>query len=229
MRATTKRSSKPIEPQVEAPTVVKHESILESFDTKTADELLSRNLFVSDEDMYHVIDYADDDAWNYIYTNRHKYAKRIREVIEPNDYKVPIENLVTKIRELSDKEWDTLKLNKERKLEAQFEKDWTEYSDCISDRPLGEVDSRLDDAWEKFTHTKDKLTKYIASRSKTYLAPSLRGKEIADPKQVKIEDEIREMENEYDKAQKLVEDTDSAYWETKKNEYRKTWMPKLSS
>lgn len=204
-------------------------SILESFDAKTADALLTRNWFMDDQHLYDVIDYADEDAWDFIYKNRNKYATKIREYIEPNDYRIPVEKLRIKIRDLTDKEWDKINREKETKLETQFEKDWITYSENISDRPMGYLDQDLDDAWERFGHAKEKLTKYLASRTKTYLAPSLRGKEIVDPKQKEIEDHIREMENEYDALQKEIEEADSAYWEAKKNEYRITWMSKLSS
>lgn len=48
-----------------------------------------------------------------------------------------------------------------------------------------------------------------------------------DPKQVVLEDEVHKMENEYDLAQKVVDEVDTLYWDIKKNEYHKTWMPTL--
>lgn len=201
--------------------------LLELFDTKTMLELLTRDWFVDDEGIYNIIDCADQEAWDFIYVNRRNFSRRIREIIEPADYRFPIEKLRIKVRALSDKEWTDMNREKQRKNNTVFEKDWEEYSDRISDRPLGEVDSRLDDAWERLGKAKDKLTTYLDSHPKSYVPQSRRGKEIIDPKQKLIEDEIRKMKNEYDNAQALVEKSDSLYWETKKNEYRKTWMPKL--
>lgn len=204
-------------------------SMLKLLDTKTVDELLSRDWFVDEDDIYDLICCADEEACDFIYTNRRKYSRRVREIIEPNDYRIPIDKLRIKVRTLSDKEWNNRNRDDKIKTEAAFEKDWTEYSDCISDRPLGEVDSSLDQAWERVGQAKDKLTKYLASRPKAYVPPSMRGKEIVDPKQTAIESEIHRMENEYSKIQKLVEEADSKYWVIQKNEYRKKWVPKLSS
>jgi len=214
---------------VDVPCIPKHDSIWERFDRKTADELLTRDWFIDDQHIYDIIDCADEEAWDFIYTNRHKYSMRIRQIIEPNDYRIPTEKLRIKVRDLSDKDWEAVIRERKRQLESQFENHWSEYSECLSERPLGEPDSLLDDALERLSKAKDKLTKYIASRPKTYMAPSMRGKQILDPKQKLIENEIRSMENEFEKAQKAVEASNSEYWETKKNEYRKTWMPKLSS
>ena len=204
-------------------------SMLKPFDTKTVDELLTRDWFVDEDDIYDLICWVDEEACEFIYTNRHKYSRRIREIIEPSDYQIPIENLRIKVRTLSYKEWHNMIRENQLKNEAAFEKHWAEYVDSISDRPLGEVDSCLDGAWERIAKAKEKLSKYLAVRPKSYIPPSMRGKEIVDPNQTLIENEIRRMENEYAKVLKKVEQADSEYWKTKKNDYHKKWLSKLSS
>lgn len=229
LRMSNRIAPEPLETPVDTLPIVKNESAWECFDVTTADELLTRDWFIDEQYIYDIIDCADQEAWDYIYLNRRKYSRRIREIIEPNDYRIPLEKLRIKVRCVSDQEWNDIIRQNKSKLDVAFEKDWTEYSECVSDRPLKDVDSRLDDAWDRFGRAKDKLTKYLESRPKSYIPPSMRGKEIVDPKQTVIENEIRSMENEYDKIQKLVAQADSEYWKTKKNEYRKNWMPKLSS
>lgn len=229
LRNSNESAPAPADIPADVPSIVKHDSIWERFDRKTADELLTRDWFIDDHHIYNILDCADEEAWDFIYTNRNKYSKRIREIIEPNDYRIPIEKLRIKIRDLSDKDWEAVIRERKRQLDSQFENHWLEYSECLSERPLGEADSLLDDAWERVSKAKDKLTKYNASHPNTYMAPSMRGKQTVNSKQKLIEDEIRCMENEYEKAQKAVDASNSEYWETKKNEYRKTWMPKLSS
>jgi ribosomal protein S17E len=201
------------------------ESICEEwYDRELTDLLLTRNWFLDDQSIQEVLDCADQEAWDWIYLNRKKYPTRIRQLIEPRDYFYPLHKLKLRLVEFTDKEWDKLEREEEKKHEERFEKDWIVYSKHVPDRPLEKIDSDLDDIWEKFNDAKDALTKYIDTRSKKYIAPSSRGKEVIDPQQKKLEDYIQSMENEYDKAQKLVEDTDSIYWKTKKNEYRKIWM-----
>jgi hypothetical protein len=230
LRMSNRFESSVEEPQVDTQPIVKVEPIWDNFDINTVDELLTRDWFVDEDSIRYVIQYANQEAWEFIYANRRKYSMRIREIIEPRDYQVSPEKLRIKVRSVSDKEWYERIRASQRKLNDKFEIDWTKYSECVPDRPLLEVDSLLDDAWDRLVKTKDKLTKYIASGSKTYVSPSMRGKkEVEDPKQTVIENEIRSMENEYDKIQKLVEQSDSKYWETQKNDYRKKWVPSLSS
>jgi hypothetical protein len=218
------------EPPEDMSPVAKYEPIWDNFDFKTADELLTRDWFVDEDSIRYIIYYANQEAWEFIYANRRKYSRRIREIIEPHDYQVSPEKLRFKVRCVSDKEWNEMIRESQRKLDDKFEVAWTKYSESVPDRPLREIDSLLDDAWDRLVKTKDKLTKYLSSRSKAYVPPSMRGKkEPEDPRQTVIENEIRAMENEYDKIQKLVEEIDSAYWETQKNDYRKKWVPSLSS
>jgi hypothetical protein len=218
------------EPPVDMPPVEKREPIWDNFDFKTADELLTRDWFVDEDSIRYIIYYANQEAWDFIYANRTKYSRRIREIIEPHDYQVSPEKLRIKVRCVSDKEWNDMLRVSQRKLDDKFQVDWAKHSESVPDRPLREIDSLLDDAWDRMVKTKDNLTKYLACRSKAYVPPSMRGKkEPDDPKQTAIENEIRSMENEYDKIQKLVEEIDSAYWETQKNDYRKKWVPSLSS
>lgn len=230
LRMSNRFESKLEELPVDMPPVEKEESIWDNFDLKTADELLTRDWFVDEESIRYIINYADQEAWDFIYKNRRRYSMRIREIIEPRDYQVSPEKLRIKVRSVSDKEWNEQIRNGQRKLDDKFEQDWTKYSECVPDRPLGEIDSLLDGAWERLCNTKDKLTKYLASRPKAYVPPSMRGKkEPEDPKQTTIENEIHCMENEYNKIQKLIEQSDSEYWKTQKNDYRKKWVSILSS
>lgn len=226
LRMSNRIAPEPLETPLDTLPVLKNDSAWECFDVTTVDELLTRDWFIDEQYIYDIIDCADQEAWDYIYLHRSKYSRRIREIIEPNDYRVSPDKLRIRVRCVSDKELNDINRENKMKLEDSFEKDWTEHSKGVSGRPLKDVDSRLDDAWDRFARAKDKLIKYIESRPKSYSSPSMRGN---DPKQTVIENEIRKMENEYENIQKLVDQADFEYWKTKKNEYRKNWVPKLSS
>lgn len=109
-----------------------------------------------------------------------------------------------------------------------FERKWIEHSKDIQDRTIGTVDTDLDNAWDKFCQAKESLAKYVANpNAKKYISPSSRGKEVIDNKQKELEEVVRNAENEYDLAQKRVDDADEEYWNTKKSEYGATWMSTL--
>jgi len=203
-------------------------SLYDWYDRETADNLLSRDWFIEDDCIQEVLERADQDAWDWIYANRSKYSTRIRMLIEPEDYRFPVEKLKIRVAELTDSMMEKINSERQKKIDDAFEKDWIEHSKTIQDRGFGNVDSELDDAWDNFCHAKDVLTKYLEKpAAKKYVAPGSRGKDTVDPKQIEIETNIRKMENEYDLAQKAVDEVDTLYWDLKKNAYRKTWMPAL--
>jgi hypothetical protein len=197
------------------------------YDRKTMDTLLTRDWFDDElECIQEVLDCADQDAWNWIHTNRTKYSKNIRMLIEPEDYRFPVEKLNIRVVELTDSMMNQIESERKKKVDAVFEKDWIEHSKSIPDRSFGDVDSKLDDAWDEFCRAKELLTKYLEKpSSKKYVAPGSRGTAAVDSKQAELEGNVRKMENEYDLAQKAVDEVDTLYWDLKKNDYRKTWMP----
>jgi hypothetical protein len=197
-------------------------------DRKTMDVLLTRDWFIDEDEIDELLDSADEDAWEWVYANRKKYSTRIRMLIEPDDYRVPVEKLKIRLGDLTDSMMEKIELDQKKKLDEAFEKDWVEHSKSIQDRGFSNVDSNLDDAWDNFCRARNVLTKYIEKpTAKKYVAPSIRDKEIIDSKRAELESIVHDMENEYDAAQKLVDDTDFVYWELEKNEYRKIWMPTL--
>ena len=230
LQMKTKRTAPPPPPSpVDVVSNTSCDSSYGWYDRKAMDALLTRNWFDDeDECIQEVLDCADHDAWDWIYANRKKYAKNIRMLIEPEDYEFPLESLKIRVVELTDSMMEKFESERKKKVDEVFNKDWIEHSKSIQDRGFGDVDSKLDDAWDNFCHAKDVLTKYLEKpASKKYVAPGSRGKETVDPKQAELETNVRKMENEYDLAQKAVDEVDTLYWDLKKNEYRKTWMPEL--
>jgi len=201
------------------------ESFYDSYDTNTMDELLTRDWFMDHDSIVDVLDCADQNAWNYVYDNRSKYSTRIRMLIEPDDYRVPIEKLKIRLGNITDSMMEKMESNQRKKNDELFEKDWVEYSKSVQDRGFSDEDSQLDDAWDNFCRAKDRLTKYLEKpNAKKYVTPNSRGNTYVDPKQAELEEAIRTSENEYDMAQKAVDEVDTLYWGRKKMEYRKKWL-----
>jgi hypothetical protein len=193
-----------------------------TYDIATMDELLTRDWFIEDEDIEYVLDSATAEAWEWVYTNRAKYSTRIRLQIEPDDYRVPLEKLTLRVVDLSDKRFETIKSDRKKALDGMFEKDWVKYSDSLPDRPYNSVDTNLDNAWNKFSHAKSELTKYIDTPTKKYGMPSR-----VSFKQTDLEEKVRVAENEYLATQKLVDSEDEVYWNKQRDEYLKIWVPTL--
>lgn len=204
------------------------ESFYDSYDFETVDSLLSRDWFIDNADIDDVLNFANKNAWDLVYANRTKYSTRIRMLIEPEDYRVPIETLNTKVVDMTDSMFDTLQMDKLRKRNNAFEKDWIIHSKTIQERKFDEVDFVLDDAWNNLTFAKDALENYLATpSSKKYVVPTGRGSPKVSYKQVELEDRFSKMKNEYELAHAAVDKADTIFWEDKKNEYRKIWMPTL--
>lgn len=201
------------------------ESFYDSYDSKTTDELLTRDWFMDHDTIVDVLDCADENAWNYVYENRAKYSTRIRMLIEPDDYRVPLEKLKIRLVDITDPMMEKIEVNQRKKNDELFEKDWVEYSKSIQDRGFSDEDSDLDNAWDNFCRAKDRLTKYLEKpNAKKYVTPGSRKDTYVDPKQAELEEAIRISENEYDLAQKAVDQVDTIYWGRKKMEFRKKWL-----
>lgn len=204
------------------------ESLYDSYDTETVNQLLTRDWFINEDDILDVIDSADKNAYDYLYKNRSKYSKRIHQLIEPDDFRFPIEKLNIRVVNITESMMKNIETEHKKTVSDMFERKWIEHSKDIQDRTIGTVDTDLDNAWDKFCQAKESLAKYVANpNAKKYISPSSRGKEVIDNKQKELEEVVRNAENEYDLAQKRVDDADEEYWNTKKSEYGATWMSTL--
>jgi hypothetical protein len=202
-----------------------NDSIYEWFDFETMDILLKRDWFIDRESIIQTLDMASQDAWERICKNRNRYSKRIQDVIDPPC--PSSKNLKVRFKELSEREWDRMEEDLQKKRDELFERDWAEYSKKIPDRPHNDLDVALDDAWNNFCNSKENLTRYTSSLKKKYVPPGARVKEVLDPQQKKLEDHTREMESKYDMATKAVEQNDAEYWEQMRCAYILAQMPAM--
>lgn len=198
------------------------------YDQATMDEILTRDEFLDDDMIEEFLDCAGQDAWDWVYEHRAKYSRRIRMRIEPDDYRISLDKLKIRVVELTDKEWDRIQREKQKLIEDAFETDWLKHASTLQDRSLSTVDGELDDAWENFCSARERYTKHLERPVvKKYVAPGSRGKPASDSRTDELQQEIVNAENEYDLAQKAVENADELYWATKRSEYRNTWLPSV--
>lgn len=198
----------------------------EWYEKDTMDEILTRDDFLDEDIIDEVLNCASQHAWEWVYDHRAKYSTRIRMRIEPDDYRIPVDKLKIRVVELTDKEWERIQREKEKRIDDAFEEDWVKYASTLQDRGLTSVDSELDDAWEKFCIAREAYTKYLEKPAvKKYVAPGSRSKPVTDPRADELQANIVKAENEYDMAQKAVETADELYWNTRRSKYRTTWVP----
>lgn len=200
-------------------------TILETYTKDETNSLLLADRFLHDEDIQHLLDYADQEAWDYVYANRNKYSHRIRRLIEPRDFYPS--NFKMKLRDMTDKDMEDIKNQRDAQKIAEMEKRWESIKDNISERPVDELDDELDDAWEALSAAKDRMTEYLARKKKTYVPPSAR--RVVDEEQQEIEEEIAECQKEFNAIEKRIEKADSEYLSKKKDEYFQKWMCEMSS
>lgn len=214
----------PVETWSNLPCLYKYRPLYEWYDRDTMDILLTRDWFISDECILEVLECADRDAWDWIYSNRKKYSTRIRMLIEPDDYHFQTEKLNTRVVELTDSILENIKSTRKKNLDKAFDNDWIEYSKTLQDRKLEDIDSDLDNVWERFSRAKDVLTNYLETSSKKYISSLSHG---PTRKQTELEDKIRELENEYLETQRLVDAEDELYWNKQRDAYLKIWTPNV--
>lgn len=201
-----------------------NESVIASYNMDEAHDLLARNNFMSDEDIWDVIFAADEPAWEFIYDNRTNYAKNIREMIEPRDARMDLSKMNIKmvVRDLTDADMLSIAASRKAMKRQEFETEWDELKKAIPCRPEDELDGELDDAWMDLMESKKRMTEYVTKKKGKYVAPSSRN--AMDPEQAKIEKEIDTRQKVFDDLEKRILEADKKYYEEKKNEHFEAWL-----
>ena len=190
------------------------------FDLETTDTLLTRNWFLEENGIDDVLVSADQSAWDYVYENRHKYATRIRQLIEPMDYIVSPDKLRVKVREFSDSEWNAVLRADEDMLELDFDRKWKEFSKTIENRPQSFADLELENTKKQIEELKARLARYTAARSRV----STRDTASSLEHQEESERAIKKLQMVCSKIQVTIDQQNNLYMNEKKKEYRLVWL-----
>lgn len=196
-------------------------TIFECYPLQEAHELLVANNFLDEETIRHVIEHCDQEAWDYIRTNRYKYAPRVRDMI--HEFDPPLFSK-TKLRvvELTDKKLEEYEKQERMQKEKDFEPIWDSMKETIAQRPMDELDDMLDVAWETLQKARERMTTYLSSKKKRYIPPSMRNQ--VDTEQQEIEHEIDRCQMEFDNLEKRILNADEKYTTERKNEEFQKWL-----
>jgi len=171
------------------------------------DILLMRNWFVDDNDILDLLDWLDQDVYDYIYQNRSKYSSKVRYYIEPSDFKILTK---FKLKELTD--FDLFKEEKERN--EQKEKLWQKYvSENNIIRPPNEKDFNHELKQKEIILKQTELQKVKSD----YCNP--RNREKRDKEIEKIEDKIIDLKNELKYLYSEIKVEDETYLKSLKNKW----------
>lgn len=206
-------------------TMAKRIHVQETFGKDELHALLIANRFLDDESIWHVLTYADEQAWNYVYENRKIYAHRIQTLIEPYDFLPDRSKIKMRHTDLTDDLILELENERRNAKMKEFEVHWGLIKSSIPDRPVSSLDDDLDDAWQVLSDARDEMTAYLESRRGMYVAPSARSK--TTPEQEELEAEYKKYKKEFDNLQKLIEKADEDYLARKKNECFEEWLRNL--
>jgi hypothetical protein len=199
--------------------VYDRDTVWQYFDIKTTDSLLSRNWFYHTQDIVDVLNSADEDAWAYIYKHRSKYSPNIRQLIEPNDYRIHSNLRVVELTDIM-----MFRMEKERKDQCMA--DWIQEIKNISPRPHDETDRQLRQAHRACEDAKKSLSDYLEKQTKKYKSPM--AKLLVDPKQKALEESIVTLKNEFEKANDIVISENMKYLEEKRRDFESSWKKQPS-
>ena len=194
------------------------ESIIDEwYEPELVDHLLMRNWFLSVDDIIEVLEKADEDAWNYVYENRMKYATRIRELIEPRDYAPPLKKMKLHVVELTDKMARDMASKETKEREERENVEWKQYVlDNRLERPSMSCDNEAEDLFGELLRTEVELEKYLKNRKVKYVAPSMRSSQPMDPKEKEYRDKLDSLKTELNTAEENILKQDELWLANKK-------------
>ena len=199
--------------------------IYEWLDIETVDYLLKRNWFTENEGIVELLELANQQAWEYVCKNRMIYSQRVRDMID--SYFKPVYKSKVTVSDLTDQELEIIEQIRSKKYEEAFRKDWEKQLKTIPPRSPTDIDTLSDSTWELLVKSKEELSNYVKVNQKKYVSPKARTMVTVDPKQKKLEDRLRDLENEYNLLKKSIGTLDTIYLSKKEDEYRETWMPHM--
>lgn len=186
------------------------------------DDQLKNGEFHYDEDLYDYL-YSSldisDEMLERIRENSDSYPPHVREALWLWEYMPPFKRM--RIGELTDEDMIRMEKERERARERLMEEAWAKHE--LPDRPESDVDYECDEAWEMLQEKKRDLAAYLNGnkRGAAYVPPSMRRD---DPRAEELRDDIKKLENEFEKLKEKVVAEDEDWRILKKNEFRIKFM-----
>ena len=189
--------------------------------------LLLANAFLEDEEVWDLVQSADQESWNYIRDNIDKYPYRVQVVLNPNYWVPDRKHLKMKVVELTDESEARMNAKMRVVKMREFDKVWETLKESVPERPIDELDDELDEAWQALSAARDRMSEYLAKKKSKYIAPSARKNGDAD--QTQFETTIAECKQEFHSIEKRIESADKEYLQKKKNEFFEDWLLKVQA
>jgi hypothetical protein len=156
-----------------------------------------------------------DDILYELQERASEFSNQVHYALAPWDFAFP----PTKRRlvEMTDDDMKKYRKNEDKEFEKTIEDAWRDYQ--IPDRPENEVDYACDEAWEVLAEKKRELDAYLkgSKRIGSYVPPSMRKD---DEKAIKLREEIKKLENEFDKCKQRVIEEDEDWRKQVKYDFR---------
>lgn len=202
----------------------KYGTILECYWDDEIDSVLIPDNFLDEERIQEVLNACTVEAWEHVYANRHNYSQRIRQYIEPKDFRVDTSKYTKMVvREMTEEDMVRLEKEKSAAKRIQFMEDvWPEMKKDVPERPHQDIDDEADELWEDLVAAKQRMTEFLGKKTKKYVPPSAR--KTVDPDQQDIEDDIAACQKAFDDCEKRIDEADEKYWQEKANVYFEAWM-----
>ena len=170
-------------------------------------------------DVRAILDLADEDAWEFLYANRHTYPAHIRALIEPADF-LP-SKLRMRVRDVTEEEIKCMRLEERNAKKKEFDVLWEgSLKQTIPPRPCDDLDDQLDDAWATLENAKKALAEYTSRKS--YTVPSARNR--IDPKKASLQSTVDVALAAYKVLETKSEQADLDYMNAQKEAAFRTWL-----
>lgn len=186
----------------------------DSYNFQKTDMLINREWFGDRDDIREILDRADQDAWEKVNLNIKKYPAEVQDAIR--SYYSPFHN----VKDITDKQFENIQKNRRALSNARFEAAWEKVKGDLPTRPLTDVDTENDEAWNQVTVAKMALQTHMANRK-------YKAKGTTDAKLKVLEDKIKEAETEYERTNKDVAWWDERFTANQKSEFYKEWVCEL--
>jgi hypothetical protein len=173
--------------------------------------LLTRDWFVDDLDIYNLLALIDQDVYDFVYANRHKYSERIRMCIQPNDYFV---KELQPVQDLTDFEYFRIQKKRDQERMEKLELLWIMHkADYPMVRPEADCDFELDAKYEDLIMAR----KQLGNSESKYINPSQRSKHESAKQE--LNKKILILENEFKTCSQKVKDEDERWEQQQKQEW----------
>lgn len=203
--------------ELKNPKVIQQVIVVNEEEFQEFDSLLRRNWFVDDADIIDCVWDASEEVFERIMKNVYSYPERVRNVLlyTFNPPKMATK-LSLKIRELSDQDMYRAHKQQEQITAKKVDEAWIQYKkDYGLTRPEGDVDAMYTDIYDQLQRKKKELEALQKKPTKTYVPPSMRGKQPASPEVTLLEKVIGNLENEIVEVKKQIE-LEEQIWENAK-------------